>query len=342
MDDLRGKPQLNAPALAKQVLAGERAALARAITLVESAAAQHQQPAQDLLDRLLPHSGKSIRIGITGPPGAGKSSLIDCLGSHLADLGRRVAVLAVDPSSSLSGGSILGDKTRMQGLSRAENAFIRPTPSSGILGGVAGKTREAVIVCEAAGYDVVFIETVGTGQSEAALRSLVDFLLLLMITGAGDDLQAIKRGVIELADALVINKADGDNIDPAEAAQAQYKRSLRFLPPATIGWETRAFTASSLTGQGIAEIRRAISAFVELTRANGAFAQRRVAQRREWLRDTLEARLHALVLGNAELQSARHAVEAAVVRGDLSASAGADKLLRLALPEASAKAKPPP
>ncbi len=322
---------LDAPSLAERVLAGDRTALARAITLVESAAPQHQQPAQALLERLLPHSGKSIRIGVTGPPGAGKSSFIDSLGSLLGERGKRVAVLAVDPSSSVSGGSILGDKTRMEGLARLESAFIRPTPSSGLLGGLAGKSREAVIVCEAAGYDVILIETVGAGQSEAALRSLVDFLLLLLITGAGDELQGIKRGLIELADALVINKADGDNISAAQAAKAQYSRSLKFLGPATVGWETRAFTVSSLTGEGIAQIWRTISAFMAATQANGAFAQRRADQRRAWLQAILEARLQALVFGNPALQAARREVEAAVISGDMTAGSGADKLLRLVL-----------
>ena len=321
--------QLDPAQLAERVLAGERAALARAITLVESAAPKHQQPARDLLKRLLPHSGRSLRIGVTGLPGAGKSTFIDCLGSALDERGRRVAVLAVDPSSSLSGGSILGDKTRMERLSRSDSAFIRPTPSSGLLGGLAHKTREAVIVCEAAGYDIIIIETVGTGQSEAALRSVVDCLLLLLISGAGDDLQGIKKGLIELADALIINKADGDNIRAAQATRAQFSRSLRFLAPATPGWQTRAYAVSSLSGEGMAEIWRMIEAFTAKSKTSGIFARRRAAQRREWLHEALRARLDELVAGHPALKAALPEIEAAVVSGDMPASDGADELLRI-------------
>ncbi len=321
------------PNLATRVLAGDRAALARAITLIESAAPQHHEAAQTLLAELLPHAGKSIRIGITGVPGAGKSTFIDAFGCTLTEQGRRVAVLAIDPSSSLSGGSILGDKTRMERLSRDDKAFIRPTPTSGILGGVAGKTREAMLLCEAAGYDVVMVETVGAGQSEATLRSLVDFFMLMLITGAGDDLQGIKKGVIELADALVISKADGDNIAAAKAARAQFSRSLHFVAPATAGWQTRAMTASGLTGEGIAEIWRMIGEFEAETKASGAFEERRSAQRREWLHSALEARLREAVYGNAVVQEALPNIEAAVVKGEMPAAAGAEKLLKLVLPD---------
>ena len=316
-------------ALAASVLAGERAALARAITLVESAAPQHQPHAQDLLFQLLPHSGDSIRIGVTGLPGAGKSSFIDALGCHLTAAGKRVAVLAIDPSSSLSGGSILGDKTRMERLSREAKAFIRPSPTGGILGGVAGKTREAVIVCEAAGYDVIIIETVGTGQSEISLRSLVDFFALLLITGAGDELQGIKKGVIELADALIINKADGDNISAAKAARAQYERSLAFVAPATPGWQTRAFTASSLNGDGISEIWRTIESFAAQTKASGSFQARRTSQRREWLQAAIETALRELVLGDERVRVALPEIEAAVLKGEMPASTAAAQLLNL-------------
>ena len=320
-----GKSKRGAQALSAGVLAGDRVALARAITLVESAAPQHQQAAQDLLADLLPHSGRAIRIGITGVPGAGKSTFIDSFGCFLTERGRRVAVLAVDPSSALTGGSILGDKTRMERLSRDEKAFIRPSPTGGVLGGVAGKTREAILLCEAAGYDVIIVETVGTGQSEVTLRSLVDFFLLLLITGAGDELQGIKRGLIELADALVINKADGDNIAAAEAARAQFSGSLQFVAPATAGWRTRAFTASGLTGAGIFELWGAISAFAAETKASGVFEERRAAQRREWLHSALEARLRDFVFGNAALPG----IEAAVVSGELSVAAAAERLLQL-------------
>lgn len=323
------KAELDTEALAAAVLARDRAALARAITLVESAAPRHQQTAQDLLSALLPHSGGSIRIGVTGAPGAGKSTFIDSFGAYLTERGRRVAVLAVDPSSALTGGSILGDKTRMERLSRDEKAFIRPTPTGGVLGGVAPKTREAILVCEAAGYDVVIVETVGTGQSEATLRSLVDFFLLLLIAGAGDELQGIKKGVIELADALVINKADGENIAAASAARTQFSRGLRFVAPATAGWRTRAYTASSLTGDGIAEIWAAISAFEAETKASGIFEQRRTAQRGEWLQAALETRLRDLVFGSAAVREALPEIEAAALSGELSLSAAADELIRL-------------
>lgn len=320
---------IDVDALARGLLAGDRAALARAITLVESVAPQHQAAAQDLLAALLPHSGGSIRIGITGVPGAGKSTFIDSFGSALTERGRRVAVLAVDPSSPLTGGSILGDKTRMERLSRDDMAFIRPTPTSGVLGGVAGKTREAILLCEAAGYDVIIVETVGAGQSEVTLRSLVDFFLLLLITGAGDDLQGIKKGVIELADALVINKADGDNIAAARAARTQFSRSLHFVAPATAGWQTRVFTASGMTGAGIAEIWEAICKFEYETKASGVFEQRRVDQRREWLRTALEARLRELVFGSETVREALPGIEAAVLSGELSAAAAAERLLQL-------------
>ena len=333
MNENRHIHQREAAALAGDVLAGARASLSRAITLVESAAPQHQAIAEALLTELLPHSGNAIRIGITGVPGAGKSSFIDSFGSMLTAQGHKVAVLAIDPSSSLTGGSILGDKTRMERLARDDKAFIRPSPTGGILGGVAGGTREAILLCEAAGYDVVIVETVGTGQSEVALRSLVDFFLLLLISGAGDELQGIKKGVIEIADALVINKADGENIAAAEAARAQSQRALRYVAPATAGWQTRAFTASALTGAGIERIWRAISDFVAATKASGVFFERRQAQRREWMHAALDARLREYALANPKARAALPALEEAVVEGELPASAAAEKLLKLLFPD---------
>ena len=332
MNEPAPKPSPDLSAQAKSLLAGDRAALARAITLVESAAPQHHESTQSLLAQLLPHAGNSIRIGITGPPGAGKSSFIETFGSYLTERGHQVAVLAVDPSSSLTRGSILGDKTRMERLSRDKNAFIRPSPTSGVLGGVAGKTREAILLCEAAGYDVILVETVGTGQSEVALRSMVDFLLLLLITGAGDELQGIKRGVIEIADAVVINKADGENIAAAKAARAQIERALRFVAPATRGWGTRVLTASGLTGAGIADIWTAVGEFIETTRLSGTFERRRAQQRADWLRSTLEGKLRAYLYGNQAVQAALPELEAAVMAGELPADAAAETLLRLMLP----------
>ncbi len=324
--------KIDLDALARGVLAGERAALARAITLIESAAAEHREQARALLGRLLPQSGRSLRIGVTGVPGAGKSTFIDSFGRHLTERGKRVAVLTVDPSSHLSGGSILGDKTRMERLARDDRAFIRPSPTGGVLGGVAGRTREAILLCEAAGYDVILVETVGTGQSEVTLRGLVDFFLLLLITGAGDELQGIKKGVIEMADALVVNKADGDNLAAARAARAQFSQSLRLVAPATAGWRTRAFTASGLSGAGIDEIWRAISEFVAGTKASGVFAERRASQLREWLHAELEAQLRERLFGNTAIQAALPEFEAAVVNGELPAATAAERLLRLILP----------
>ena len=332
MNDDQQQRQTDVDTLARGLLAGERAALARAITLIESAAPQHRQLAQALLGWLMPHTGRSIRIGVTGVPGAGKSTFIDSFGCYLTERGRRVAVLAIDPSSSLSGGSILGDKTRMERLARDERAFIRPSPTGGVLGGVAGRTREAILLCEAAGYDVILVETVGTGQSEVTLRGLVDFFLLLLITGAGDDLQGIKKGVIEIADALAINKADGDNIAAARAARAQFSQSLRLLAPATEGWRTRAFTASGLSGAGIDEIWRAIGDFVAQTQASGVFAKRRAAQQREWLHDELETQLRQRLHENAAVIAALPEMEAAVIAGELPAATAAERLLRLLLP----------
>lgn len=332
MSEESQNPLSDASALARDLLDGERAALARAITLIESAAPQHRGKAQALLGQLMPHSGKSIRIGISGVPGAGKSTFIDSFGCYLTERGKRVAVLAIDPSSSLTGGSILGDKTRMERLARDERAFIRPSPTGGVLGGVAGRTREAILLCEAAGYDVILVETVGTGQSEVTLRALVDFFLLLLITGAGDELQGIKKGVIEIADALVINKADGDNIAAAQAARAQFSQSLRFVAPATEGWRTRAFTASGISGDGIEDIWRAIGEFVAQTQASGVFTERRASQQRDWLHAELEAQLRERLYGNAAIRAALPEIEAAVADGELPAATAAERLLGLFLP----------
>lgn len=313
------------------VLSGNRAMLARAITLVESNAPHHFEAAQSLLQRLLPHTGDSIRVGITGVPGAGKSTFIDTFGSYLTSQGYRVAVLAIDPSSSVTKGSILGDKTRMENLSRDERAFIRPSPTGGMLGGVARKTRESILVCEAAGYDVILVETVGTGQSEITVRSMVDFFLLILITGAGDELQGIKKGVIEIADALLINKADGDNKIPAQAARAEYNRVLHFLTPATEGWTTRAYTASALTGEGIETIWQVIQSFEQNTKATGLFEQRRQLQMRQWLHTVIENQLYNFFFKHPAIQKALPTVERDVMSGQLPATAGAQLLLELLL-----------
>lgn len=311
------------------VLAGDRTTLGRAITLIESNAPAHREQAQQLLTRLLPQTGRARRVGITGIPGAGKSTFIEAFGCHLTGLGLKIAVLAIDPSSTLTGGSILGDKVRMEQLSRQPGAFIRPSPSGGSLGGVARKTREAILVCEAAGFDVVLVETVGVGQNEVTVRSMVDFFLVLMIAGAGDEMQGIKKGVIELADALVINKADGDNLPRCTATQAEMKRVLHWLHPATEGWATPALLASSLTRAGVPEVWQMTEAFFENTRLSGVLQQRRQRQAVEWMHalvlESLRARFYASPAVKARVVS----VEDAVANGRQPALAAAMELLSL-------------
>jgi len=273
------------------VLAADIGTLSRAITLVESNLPEHEALAQELLTRLLPKTGNSIRLGITGVPGAGKSTLIEALGCQLCEQGKRVAVLAVDPSSSVTGGSILGDKTRMQNLVREPNAYIRPSPSSGSLGGVGRKSRETMLLCEAAGFDVILVETVGVGQNEVTVRSMVDFFLLIMIAGAGDELQGMKKGVIEIADLLAVNKADGDNIQRAKLACTQYSRVLNFLQPATPGWKTRCTTCSALIPETLAALWSIVEKFAEETRLSGALEKRRKHQSAEWMYAMIEEEL---------------------------------------------------
>ncbi len=320
---------LSASDYVEGVLGGDRTVFARAITLVESNAPSHIDLAQDVLRQLLPHSGQSVRVGITGVPGVGKSTFIEALGCHLCEQGRRVAVLAVDPSSTLSRGSILGDKTRMERLARDPRAFIRPSPSGGTPGGVARKSRESMVVCEAAGYDVILVETVGVGQSETTVRSMVDFFLLLMLTGAGDELQGIKKGIMELADAVIINKADGDNRTRAEIARQEYSRALHYLMPATEGWQTRAHTCSAITGAGIAEVWRMVQTFCRITQHSGVFARRRSGQARDWMYALLEEHLRLRFVQHAAVQQALPAVEQAVVAGTRPVTEAVQELLRV-------------
>jgi LAO/AO transport system kinase len=273
------------------VMQGNRNVLARAITLVESSSAFHEVQAQDVLQRLLPHTGKARRIGITGVPGVGKSTFIETFGCFLVERGFRLAVLTVDPTSTRTGGSILGDKTRMERLSRHPNAFIRPSPSGLTMGGVARRTRETLLLCEAAGYDVVLLETLGVGQSEIAVRSMVDFFLLLMLPGAGDELQGIKKGIVEIADAVLVNKCDGDNLQRARLAAADQEAAVHCLQPATPGWRTPVALSSGLTGQGIPEIWETIDRFYRDLEPRGAISTRRQEQLLEWLSDLVNDEL---------------------------------------------------
>lgn len=281
------RPELSVDALVDGIRAGNRTVLAKAITLIESNSPKHFAAGQELIRRLLPGTSESIRVGVTGVPGAGKSTFIESFGLWLLERGRRVAVLAVDPSSSLSKGSILGDKTRMEELSRHPHSFIRPSPSSGALGGVARKTRETILICEAAGFDTILIETVGVGQSEVTVRSMVDFFLLMQIAGAGDELQGIKKGIMELADLVVVNKADGDNVQPAELACRELNNALHYLRPATKGWNTKALTCSAVQKTGLKEIWGAIERFVEQGQSTGVFEERRQAQVTQWFETLL-------------------------------------------------------
>ena len=319
---------LSVPELVEGVLAGDRVKLARAITLVESNAPAHFAQAQALLTEVLPRTGGAIRIGITGVPGAGKSTLIEALGLFLLERGMKLGITAVDPSSTITGGSILGDKTRMERLSAQPAAFIRPSPSGGTLGGVARKTRETTLLFEAAGYDVVLVETVGVGQSEVSVRSMVDFFLLVLAPGAGDELQGIKKGVVELADAVLINKADGASRMLALASRGEYERALHYLQPATEGWQTPALAASAMSGEGLSELWETIQRFVAITRDNGVFAHRRREQERDWMRSLVEEALRERFLREPRVQDLLPKLETDVMEGRLPAASAAQALLR--------------
>ncbi len=311
-------------ALAQGVLGGDRTTIGRAITLIESRRPEHREQAHRLLSALAPHAGQAHRVGITGVPGAGKSTLIEALGLKLVEEGRRVAVLAVDPSSTRSGGSILADKTRMLRLSKHPSAFVRPSPSSGTLGGVTATTRETMTILEAAGYDVVLVETVGVGQSETMVAQMVDFFLLVLLAGAGDEFQAIKKGVVELADMIAVNKADGDNVRPARAAASAYRHALHILTPASATWTPPVCTVSARTGDGLDAMWSGIEEHRTLMTNSGELAEKRRAQRREWFIQLVEARVVERFWASC---STRAEVEAEVLAGTLSPSHAAARLL---------------
>jgi LAO/AO transport system kinase len=311
------------------VLAKKRAIIAKSITLIESALPAHQQLAQNILDGLLPHAGNAIRIGISGVPGVGKSTFIESFGMMLVEMGHRVAVLAVDPSSSRSGGSIMGDKTRMEKLALEPNAFIRPSPTSGTLGGVAKKTRESMILCEAAGHDVVLVETVGVGQSETAVASMVDFFLVLMLAGAGDELQGIKKGILELADAIAINKADGNNIERAKEAQTEYEAALNLMESKSAVWSVPVLTCSALTLEGLENIWKAILDHRQKLAEAGELAEKRRLQAIDWMWSLVENGLKDRFFKNPQVKAQLPAIVAAVEKGKTTPTVAAHELLSL-------------
>ena len=314
----------------EQILKGNITILSQAVTLLESRKNEHQSIAREIIEKCLPFSGKSVRIGITGMPGAGKSTSIDAFGMYLINQRhRKLAVLAIDPSSERSKGSILGDKTRMEELSRNSHAFIRPSPTAGSLGGVARKTRETIILCEAAGFDTVFVETVGVGQSETAVHSMVDFFLLIQISGAGDELQGIKRGIMEMADGIVVNKADGNNIEKANVAAAQYRNALQLFPLPASGWKPRVLTYSGYFQTGIAEIWDMIDEYINFAKAGGYFDFRRNSQAKYWMYESINEQLKNHFYQSPKIKRELAIKESQVLRSEVSSFQAARQMLAL-------------
>ena len=321
------KPRFSVQDYVDGILNRNISVLSQAITLVESSLPEHAEIAQKIIELCLPYAGNSVRIGITGVPGAGKSTFIESIGTFLTGKGHRLAALTIDPSSGRSLGSILGDKTRMEQLSVDPNAFIRPSPSAGSLGGVARKTRESAILCEAAGYDIVFIETVGVGQSETAVHSMTDFFLLLQISGAGDELQGIKRGIMEMADTIAINKADGDNLDRANLAKAQYINALHLFPKSASGWYPKVLTCSAYNGTGIKDIWDVIEQYVSFTKENGFFECKRREQAGFWMSEFIDDSLKMNFLQHPVVKKLKPELEAKVLKGEISPFMAADTLI---------------
>ena len=317
--------------LARDVLRGDRRALAQAITLIESTRADHRTAACDLLERLMPHSGKSIRLGISGVPGVGKSTFIEALGNHVIDAGHRVAVLTVDPSSAISGGSILGDKTRMELLSRRPEAYIRPSPAGNTLGGVTRRSREALILCEAAGFDVVIVETVGVGQSETKVADMTDMFVLLQLPGGGDELQGIKRGIMELADLILINKADDDLKTLAGRSVADYRNALRLLHPRSMNWKVEVRTCSARDGVGIAEVWDLVLQHHDVHEASGELKTRRAVQARDWMWSDVSDNLLTALQSDPRVREQIPLLEAAASSGQIPPTIAARQLLELFL-----------
>ena len=309
------------------ILKGDISILSQAVTLIESSRVDHQEIAQQVIEKCLPYSGNSIRLGITGVPGAGKSTFIEALGMYLINADKKLAVLAIDPSSERSKGSILGDKTRMEELSRAKNAFIRPSPSAGSLGGVARKTRETVVLCEAAGFETIFIETVGVGQSETAVHSMVDFFLLIQIAGAGDELQGIKRGIMEMADGIAINKADGNNVDKANVAKVQLANALKFFPKPESDQTPQVLTCSAVTNFNIESVWKMVADYIEFVKKNGYFDRNRNEQSKYWLYETIDESLKNSFYQNSTIQSLLKEYERKILNNEVSSFVAAKDLL---------------
>jgi len=319
----KGQSVLTADAYVEGILRGDRYMLGRAITLIESHAEKYRNLAVEILDQCMPHAGRSIRVGITGAPGVGKSSFIEKLGLQIIEKGNRLAVLAIDPSSRISKGAILGDKTRMEKLATHASAFIRPSATGHSLGGVTRKTRESIILCEAAGFNVIFVETVGVGQSETAVSHMVDFFLLLVLAGAGDELQGIKRGIMELADAIIINKADGENLDHAEKTRMAYKRAMQLFPPKESGWTPPVMTASAVSGLHLPEIWNAVEEYRKLTQKNKYWDRKRKEQLRQWLHESFEDLIYQRLHNDKNLENEMKKLEKEVIHARLSASGAA-------------------